>query len=363
MEVAQVLHMNGGAGDFSYANNSLLQSKVILMTKPIVEEAINNLYCSNFPTNFTIADLGCSSGPNTLMTVSELIKVVEKNRQKHNKEPIEYQVLLNDLPGNDFNTIFKSLPNFLENLKMEIGDRDVGPCLFNGVPGSFYGRLFSSKSVNFIHSSYSLHWLSKVPEGLEENKRNIYMVNTSPKSVVEAYYKQFQEDFELFLKCRREELVKGGSMVLTLLGRRSQDPTSKECCYIWELLAMALNDMVSEGIIEEEKLESFNIPKYMPSPTEMRIEIEKEGSFVVNRIQVSKVDWNIVYNDNTNKDDNGGYYVAKYMRAVAEPILISHFGEAIIDELFFRYGQIIVDRMAKEKPQFVNLTVSLTNIR
>ncbi|KGN48856.1 hypothetical protein Csa_003407 [Cucumis sativus] len=364
MEVVQVLHMNGsGAGDFSYANNSLLQSKVILMTKPIVEEAINNLYCSSFPTNFTIADLGCSSGPNTLMAVSELIKVVEENRQKHNKQPIEYQVLLNDLPGNDFNTIFKSLPNFLEKLKMEIGDHDIGPCLFNGVPGSFYGRLFSSKSVNFIHSSYSLHWLSKVPEGLEGNKRNIYMVDTSPKSVVEAYYKQFQNDFELFLKCRREELVKGGSMVLTLLGRRSQDPTSKECCYIWELLAMALNDMVSEGIIEEEKLESFNIPKYMPSPTEMRIEIEKEGSFVVNRIQVSKMDWNIVYKDNGNKDDNGGYNVAKYMRAVAEPILISHFGEAIIDELFIRYGQIIVDRMAKEKLEFVNLTISLTNIK
>ncbi|XP_038876707.1 S-adenosyl-L-methionine:benzoic acid/salicylic acid carboxyl methyltransferase 3-like [Benincasa hispida] len=259
MEVIQVLHMNGsGAGDFSYANNSLLQSKVISMTRPIAEEAINNLYCSTFPTSFTIADLGCSSGPNTLMAVSQLIKTVENSRQKLNKKPIEYQVLLNDLPGNDFNTIFKSLPNFLENLKMEIGG-DVGPCLFTGVPGSFYGRLFPSKSVHFIHSSYSLHWLSKVPQGLEESKRNIYLVNASPKRVVKAYYKQFQEDFELFLKCRGEELVKGGSMVLTLLGRRSQDPTSKECCYIWELLALALNDMVSQVFFFQNYI--INFPK------------------------------------------------------------------------------------------------------
>ena len=35
-------------------------------------------------------------------------------------------------------------------------------------------------------------------------------------------------------------------MVLTILGRRSDDPSSKECCYIWELLAVALNDMVAE---------------------------------------------------------------------------------------------------------------------
>lgn len=131
------------------------------MTRPITDEAINNLYCSTFPTTFTIADLGCSSGPNTLMAVSQLIKAVENVRQKLKKKPIEYQVFLNDLPGNDFNTIFKSLPNFVGNLKKEIGG-DVGPCLFTGVPASFYGRLFPTKSVHFIHSSYSLHWLSKV---------------------------------------------------------------------------------------------------------------------------------------------------------------------------------------------------------
>jgi jasmonate O-methyltransferase len=57
---------------------------------------------------------------------------------------------------------------------------------------------------------------------------------------------QFQTDFTLFLKCRSEELVAGGRMVLTILGRRSEDPSSKECCYIWELLAVALNEMVLE---------------------------------------------------------------------------------------------------------------------
>lgn len=134
------------------------------MTKAIAEEAIDKLYCSTFPATFTIADLGCSSGPNAFMAVSQLIKAVENARQKLCKNPIEYQVLLNDLPGNDFNTIFRSLPGFVESLKMEIGgdDGDVGPCLFTGVPGSFYGRLFPSRSVHFIHSSYSLHWLSKV---------------------------------------------------------------------------------------------------------------------------------------------------------------------------------------------------------
>lgn len=72
------------------------------------------------------------------------------------------------------------------------------------------------------------------------------MSSSSPPNVINAYYEQFKQDFSLFLKCRSEELVTGGRMVLTILGRRSDDPTSKECCYIWELLATALNDMVSE---------------------------------------------------------------------------------------------------------------------
>lgn len=75
------------------------------------------------------------------------------------------------------------------------------------------------------------------------------MASTSPPCVFKAYYEQFQRDFSIFLKCRAEELVAGGRMVLTFLGRRSEDPSSKECCYIYELMAMALNDMVSEVIL------------------------------------------------------------------------------------------------------------------
>ena len=72
------------------------------------------------------------------------------------------------------------------------------------------------------------------------------MAGTSPPSVLKAYYRQFQTDFSLFLKCRSEELVAGGRMVFTILGRKSEDPSSKECCYIWELLAVALSEMVLE---------------------------------------------------------------------------------------------------------------------
>ena len=135
------------------------------MTKHLTEEAITNLYCTTLPKSLAIADLGCSSGPNTLFVVSELIKVVDKLRQKLGHESPECQVFLNDLPGNDFNTIFKSLPSFQKKLSYQLGP-GAGPCLFSGTPGSFYGRLFPSKTLHFVHSSYSLHWLSQVTYSL-----------------------------------------------------------------------------------------------------------------------------------------------------------------------------------------------------
>ncbi|KAI8019826.1 Salicylate carboxymethyltransferase [Camellia lanceoleosa] len=163
------------------------------------------------------------------------------------------------------------------------------------------------------------------------------MASSSSKEVLKAYYHQFQIDFLEFLKCRSEELVSGGRMVLTILGRESDDPSSKECCYIWELLAMALNQMVSE----------------------------KDGSFTIDRLEVSRVDWNACKTelcpsstDQEFKED--GYDVAKCMRAVAESLLVSHFGVEIIDEVFERYKKIVADRMAKERTEFFNVIVSMT---
>ncbi|KAF7828892.1 salicylate carboxymethyltransferase-like [Senna tora] len=356
------MHMNGGSGDTSYANNSLLQQKVMCLTKSIREEAIGCLFRTTLPERLAVADLGCSSGPNALFLASEFIKAVEKlcRRQKHQSP--EYQIFLNDLPSNDFNTIFMSLHSFKNQLSHEMLTTHLPPCFITAVPGSFYGRLFPSKSLHFVHSSYSLQWLSQVPEGIENNKGNIYMGTRSPSNVMKAYYHQFQKDFSLFLKCRAEEVVEGGRMVLTLLGRRSQDPSSKECCYIWELLAEVLNQMVLEGIIREEEVNSFNIPNYTPSPTELKWLVRKEGSFSMNGVQVSEVSWGAACGCEQSDDNykESAYRMAKCMRAVAQTLLVNHFGDSIIEHVFMRYQQVLAHRMSLEKPHFINLTLSLT---
>ncbi|XVF62071.1 hypothetical protein PTKIN_Ptkin08bG0187600 [Pterospermum kingtungense] len=63
-----------------------------------------------------LADLGCSSRPNTFLTISEMIDVVlEIFRQSQLKYSPEFEVFLNDLPGHDFNAIFSNLSPRISN--------------------------------------------------------------------------------------------------------------------------------------------------------------------------------------------------------------------------------------------------------
>lgn len=109
---------------------------------------------------FMIADLGCSSGMNTLLVASNTINIVHDMCLENNRKTPQFQVCLNDLFGNDFNTLFKLLPNFYEYLRDK--GENIGPCFISAVPGSFYIRLFPDKSLHFVHSSYSVQWFSQV---------------------------------------------------------------------------------------------------------------------------------------------------------------------------------------------------------
>ncbi|KAJ0683489.1 putative methyltransferase [Helianthus annuus] len=86
----------------------------------------------------------------------------------------------------------------------------------------------------------------QLPDLEEINKGNIYLSSTTPESVSRAYFEQFQKDFLGFLRCRSEEVMAGGRMVLTLAGRTTDDPRGEESYYLWRPFAMALKDMVLE---------------------------------------------------------------------------------------------------------------------
>ncbi|KAL5722413.1 hypothetical protein ACHQM5_005936 [Ranunculus cassubicifolius] len=334
-------------------------------TKPIIQNTIKELYSKTLPQCFTMADLGCSSGPNSLLVIASIIDAIREQAQKLGSPLPEFHAFLNDLVGNDFNTLFQFIQYFYEETRKNEG-ANFPQCFVAAVPGSYYQRLFPSNSLFFVHSCYSVHFLSQVPLGIESNNENIYIAKTSPPCVLKAYLNQFQNDFSTFLRLRSEEMVEGGRMVLTLLGRKSEDPSSKECCRFWELLAKSLQDMVIQGLVEEGKLASFNVPWFAPSCTELRKIIGNEGSFQLDLLETFEANWDasdvpenedFVFNNITSAES-----VANTIRAVSQSMIVDHFGEEIINHLFHRYAKHVSDQLLTEKIKFVNLVICMTKI-
>ncbi|PHT90831.1 hypothetical protein T459_05944 [Capsicum annuum] len=206
--------MNAGDGPYSYFKNSHLQREVLDGANRMVRDAIIQkldikimLSSSN---TIRIADFGCSVGPNTFIAMQHVVQALKDKllqvTNSTNNIP-EFQIFFNDHVINDFNTLFQSLPI----------DRSYYAF---GVPGTFHGRLFPSRSIHFAHSSCAIHWLSKIPKELLDekspawNKGSIHYICTSNVEVVNSYVAQFEKDMEMLLNASAEEIAEGGMMVL-----------------------------------------------------------------------------------------------------------------------------------------------------
>ncbi|KAL6851696.1 hypothetical protein ACP4OV_020260 [Aristida adscensionis] len=377
MEVDRDVHMSRGVGETSYAANSRLQERCILKTRPVLRKAVHAAQALLSPVAgaMVVADLGCSSGPNTLLVVSEVLGNIAGDRREdlgliagdplEQPRPIHVQFFLNDLPGNDFNNIFESLSLF-KKLTAEKGEA-LPPYYIAGLPGSFYTRLFPDHCVHLFHSSYSLMWLSKVPEELSMgralNEGNMYICETTPPSVARLYQKQFEDDFSLFLKLRHNELVSDGQMVLALLGRKNKNVLHGELSYLLGLLAQAFQFLIQEGRLEKDNLDSFNVPNYAPSVDEMIEVIKRNGLFETSHIELFESNWDphddLLDGDLVLDSAQSGVNVARCIRAVYGPLIAQHFGECILNDVFEIFGQNVAKHLQKVKTKHGVILLSL----
>lgn len=135
----------------------------MMETKSVLNKVTQEVYTGLLPHNMVITDLGCSSGPNTLCFVSEVINIITKCQNKLGQSDLmDLQFFLNDLPGNDFNHLFQTLETFKKANETNHEGEIVPAYYICGVPGFYYTRLFPQQTIHLFHSSISLHWLSQV---------------------------------------------------------------------------------------------------------------------------------------------------------------------------------------------------------
>ncbi|XP_010528685.1 PREDICTED: probable S-adenosylmethionine-dependent methyltransferase At5g37990 [Tarenaya hassleriana] len=312
----QSFPMSGGDGTHSYARNSSVQRGGIFNTMERIRDAVVATLDTrkHFKKVVRIADFGCSIGPNTdsVKNILDAVKIkYQQENNMNNPEDLEFHVFFNDQPDNDFNTLFKTLPKN-EN------------CFAAGVPGSFYGRVFPRNSLHIRHTSYTLHWLSRVPgENIGE-----------PNS--EAHKEQFKKDMENFLEARSEELVPGGLMIVLGLCFSDGVPYAQTLKgFVKEIFLGCLIDIAESGVISEEKARSFEIPKYFPYFREMKEAIERNRSFSVEMIEEIEKP----FEDGSISHD----LIVSMYRGLYHGFMAEHFGQGLVDELFDRFSKKLTE--------------------
>lgn len=97
---------------------------------------------------------------------------------------------------------------------------------------------------------------------------------------------------------------------------------------------------ISQGLIPEEKLDSFNVPYYIPSQKEVKDIVDREGSFELELLET----FPIKEGDKSVWNSHEKYI--KNLRSFTESMVSHHFGVEIVDKLYGKFAQIMLRDLA-----------------
>lgn len=95
-----------------------------------------------------------------------------------------------------------------------------------------------------------------------------------------------------------------------------------------------------QGVVDEEKVDSFNIPNYLMSSKELENAVERNGCFSIERRE--NLD-NFLAHETVYKSPQ---LLASQIRASLEGLFKQQFGDEILDELFELYGKKLEEQQS-----------------
>lgn len=114
--------------------------------------------------------------------------------------------------------------------------------------------------------------------------------------------------------------------------------------------------------MENKKLSSFNMPYYAPSLDEVTQLIKQNDLFDIEDTRLFESNWD-AYDDSDGdvvlNCSGSAENIAKIIRAGIEPLIMNHFGEDIIEELFMVYASILAKNLEKGKAMCPVIVVML----
>lgn len=184
-------NISATVGMMNYNENSKTQLAALNSMTSLIHLGLAHLNIT--PT--VIADFGASHGKNSI----EAIKIMIEYLKKTNKLLPSLLIIHNDLPTNDWTTLFQLLAQDNSYYSMANGH-------------SFYEQCLPSNSLSIGFSSYAINWLSKIPNNIS-NQRFYMLANEQDH---QAFKDQAKLDFNAFIQHRSKELQTGGILLLSI---------------------------------------------------------------------------------------------------------------------------------------------------
>jgi gibberellin A4 carboxyl methyltransferase len=324
-----------GAG--YYDRHSTAQLASIRLVFPWIENALATIPLPPETQPFTVLDLGSSEGGNALLTMSH---VVERLQQRRPYQLI--QTIYSDLASNNFNRLFLNLHEARTAGRIPSG---VYP---SATAGSFYEPLLPPCSVHFAMCFNALLWLDKLPD-VPVPDFVVYRRPHPPRpglhvppETTDAFARQADNDLVQFLKCRADELMPGGKLLIVSPGDAAEH---RLCDGLYDLLNDACLDLVAAGRLPRERYERFTMPLYFRTVAETLAPLERPGSpvqgaFTVDRAETLEVPTPFLIEfdrsgDATKLADDYTGFLRAFSEPVARAALVGEEGDdTIIDELY-----------------------------
>ncbi|MDQ2670283.1 MAG: class I SAM-dependent methyltransferase, partial [Gemmatimonadota bacterium] len=193
------------------------------------------------PLPFVIADLGAAGGGSSLQPVLKALDA------RTSQGPV--LVVHTDIPSNDFSALFTLVDSSPHTY--------LAPDVFPLAEGrSFYERLFPDGFVTLAWSSVAVHWLSSVPEPIDDH----IFSSRAAGPTRDALRDRSRQDWLTFLRHRDAELRPGGGLIV--VGGAARDDGSSGAEGLMDAADAALRDLVDRGVLAEAEYRRMTIPTW-----------------------------------------------------------------------------------------------------
>lgn len=306
-----------------YNEHSPIQRNATFHTSDVLKKGILKMSKENperfrdVSTPFTISDLGCSGGHNSvdnLKACIDTVRVINVNMAFH--------IFLEDTPANDFDIT-------AQNVEIEFKDYDQ--ITFTYVKKSFYEPLFPENSMDIIFSNTSVHWIRKTP-GVHDDL--LFLDNGVDQDEISVNWrKQGRDDWHDFLNLREKELRKSGLMIICTMTVSRSELLDLPFIYASKLFVDILKDFLKDYNLKEQR-KDFLIPCMWKEESSIPLPFELERELKLISSEKRRVSFPL-HNLSTKSDEEKENFVkkvTKFFEAFTGGIIRAGFQKNLDDD-------------------------------